>query len=240
MMENAMSQNQQSAVEQLWPLFGRPEMSSASGVVPGATVEMPAANGLQSRATAAKHATATIVLHWSTVMAIVMAVAAIYLRDATEDKVIRQVLLEAHRQLGMLVLICVPLRIAVRYWLGFSDQSGGTAALLRWAAAMTHLALYASLIALPLVGWAATSAKGITLRLFGLVRLPGLVAADPDVADALVDYHTWGAWALLALVAAHAVAALWHHFVRRDGVLKAMLPNSVPQGAERNRLLVAE
>jgi cytochrome b561 len=114
--------------------------------------------------------------------------------------------------------------------LGFSDQTGQLAALLRWVALMTHLALYAFLIALPLLGWAATSAKGVTLRLFALAPLPGLVAPDPDLADALVDYHMWGAWALLALVAAHAFAALWHHFVRRDGVLAAMLPNSRSPG----------
>jgi hypothetical protein len=62
------------------------------------------------------------------------------------------------------------------------------------------------------------------LWLFGAVPMPSLVAPDPDVADALVDFHAWGAWALFALVGAHAGAALWHHFVRRDGVLAAMLP----------------
>jgi len=207
-----VSDHQQSAVKRVLPLFGRYQTSSAGSLLSGAT--------------ATRHATATIVLHWTTVMAIMVAVAAIYLRDFTEDKVIRQVLLEAHRQLGLLVLICVPLRIAVRYMLGFSDQTGRLAALLRWVAVTTHLALYAFLIALPLLGWAATSAKGVTLRLFALAPLPGLVAPDPDLADALVDYHMWGAWALLALVAAHAFAALWHHFVRRDGVLAAMLPNT--------------
>lgn len=208
-----MSDNQQRVVERLSPLFGRREMPSVIGRL--------------SRATASRHAPATIILHWSTVVALVMAVAAIYLRDFTEDKTIRLFLLEGHRQLGLLVMICVPLRIAIRYVLGFANQTAGMAALLRWVAAMTHLALYAALIALPLVGWAATSAKGIKLWLFGFVPMPGLVAPDPDVADALVDFHTWGAWALFALVTAHAGAALWHHVVRRDGVLAAMLPIGV-------------
>jgi cytochrome b561 len=50
------------------------------------------------------------------------------------------------------------------------------------------------------------------------------VADDPDLADVLTDWHAWAAWGLLALLAAHIAAALWHHWVRRDGVLAAMLP----------------
>src|SRR2546423_11710167 len=84
--------------------------------------------------------------------------------------------------------------------------------------------MYASLLSLPILGWAATSAKGINVSLFGLAPLPALIAPDPDIADALLDYHQWGAWALLAVVGVHGLAALWHHFVRRDGVLAAMLP----------------
>ena len=219
-----MSEYLQIAVKRVMPLFARYEVRSSGSLLSGAT--------------ATKHASVTIVLHWTTVMAIVVAVAAIYLRDISEEKVIRQLLLEAHRQLGLLVLVCVPLRVATRYLLGFSDQTVRMTALLRWVAAMTHLALYAFLIALPLLGWAATSAKGVTLRLFAFAPLPALVAPDPDLADALVDYHTWGAWALLALVAAHAFAALWHHFVHRDGVLTAMLPSrrSSSSAATRHRV----
>ena len=198
--------------------------------------ETPSTVVSMSRATAAKHATATIVLHWGTVTAIVIMVAAIYLRDLTEDKAIRQLLLDVHRQFGLLVMIGVPIRILARYWLGFADQTSSMAKLLRWAAAGTHMVLYASLIALPVLGWAATSAKGVALSLFGLVPLPSLATPDPDVADALLDYHQWFGWALFGLVAMHALAALWHHFVRRDGVLAAMLPShrpdiGVPRGA---------
>jgi cytochrome b561 len=186
-----------------------------------------------SRATIARHATATIVLHWGTVAALVIMVAAIYLRDFTEDKAIRQLLLDVHRQFGLLVMIGVPLRILARYWLGFADQTSTMARLLRWAAAGTHVVLYASLIALPVLGWAATSAKGIHLALVGVVPLPSLATPDPDVADALLDYHQWFGWALFGLVAMHALAALWHHFVRRDGVLAAMLPHQRPAATMR-------
>jgi cytochrome b561 len=69
-----------------------------------------------------------------------------------------------------------------------------------------------------------TSAHGISLHFLGVIHLPQLVAADSELADTLSDYHIWLSWVLLALVSMHAGAALWHHFVRRDAVLAAMLP----------------
>jgi cytochrome b561 len=171
-----------------------------------------------------KHAPATILLHWGTVIAIVIAVTAIYLRETTEDKWLRQSLLDLHRQLGLLVLCGLALRLAVRYAKGLADHAGQLPAILRCAALLTHLALYLMLLAIPLLGWAASSAHDVKLNLFGLIPLPALVRPDADFADTLDDYHKWAAWALGGLVLMHASAALWHHYFRKDGVLFAMLP----------------
>jgi cytochrome b561 len=146
-----------------------------------------------------------------------------FLRDATEDAGYRQILLQVHRQLGLLVLAVALWRIARRFTSRFAQQPDMTAAL-RWAATACHIFLYTLLLALPLVGWAMTSAHGIRLTLLGLVPLPMLTGADSELADTLGDYHVWLAWGLLALAGAHAAAALWHHFVRRDPVLLSMLP----------------
>jgi cytochrome b561 len=172
----------------------------------------------------AKHAPATILLHWATVLAVVIAVAAIYARELTEDKGLRILLLDLHRQLGLLIIIGLVLRLVVRYVKGFADHAGEMHALLRWAALLTHVALYAALLAIPLLGWAASNAHDIKLNLFGLIPLPNLVKADSDFADTLDDYHKWAAWAAGVLVLMHAAAALWHHYVRKDAVLTAMLP----------------
>jgi cytochrome b561 len=173
---------------------------------------------------AAKHEPATILLHWLTVLAVVIAVAAIYARELTEDKGLRILLLDVHRQLGLLILIGLALRLAVRYAKGLADHAGEMHALLRWAALLTHIALYAALLAIPLLGWAASNAHDIKLNLFGVIPLPSLVKADADFADTLDDYHKWAAWAAGVLVLMHAGAALWHHYVRKDAVLTAMLP----------------
>ena len=178
----------------------------------------------------ARHPAMTRVLHWGTAVAIVVAVAAMFVRDAVEDKFLRQLLLEVHRQLGMLVLFTAALRIAARLRVGLADHAPGMAAALRRAAGAAHVLLYGVLIALPLVGWALCSAHGITVALLGAVPLPKLLSPDSELADTLSDYHIWLAWGLLMLVGMHVVAALWHHFVRRDAVLRAMLPSRTRNG----------
>jgi len=165
-----------------------------------------------------------VALHWGTVMAILVSVGAMFLRDAIEDTTARQILLQIHRQLGLAVLVVVGLRVLVRLTKSLADHSPGMSTVMRLAAQGAHVLLYVLLVALPVVGWVLTSAHGISLNFFGVIHLPQLVAADSELADTLSDYHVWLSWVLLALVVIHVGAALWHHFVRRDAVLAAMLP----------------
>ncbi len=191
---------------------------------PGMEISPPPYSVRRTEDSGEKHSSATRWLHWGTVVAIVIAVAAIYLRETTEDKWWRQVLIDVHRQLGLLVLLGVGFRLAVRYTKGLADHAGQMHFLARWAALLTHVALYALLVALPLLGWAASNAHSIHLNFFGILQIPDLVHPDSDLSDTLDDYHKWGSWTLGALVLMHAFAALWHHYVRKDAVLSAMLP----------------
>jgi cytochrome b561 len=172
----------------------------------------------------AKHPALIVSLHWGSLIAILVSVAVMFARDAIEDTSMRQFLLQAHRQLGLVVLAVVWIRIMARLTRRLADHSNGMSALMRLAAQAAHVLLYGLLIALPVVGWALTSAHDIPLSFLGVIHLPKLVAADSELADTLSDYHVWLAWGLLAAVAIHVAAALWHHFIRRDAVLDAMLP----------------
>jgi cytochrome b561 len=193
--------------------------------LPRATIGRPGNPAARGR-----HRGATIVLHWSSVLAILVAAASGLAREVVEDDGWRVTLLGVHRQAGLFVLVALGLRLAVRFGAGMADFSRGLPRLVRLAAHGAHATLYATLLALPLLGWATTSAHGVGLRLFGLVALPSIARKDADLADALSDWHVWAAWGLLALVALHVAAACWHHFVRRDRVLSAMLPIVAPRG----------
>jgi cytochrome b561 len=200
------------------------EISLEVGGPHQADAPQPPGSAVADSRTTAGHPALTLAIHWATVIAIVVAVAVMFVHDAIEDRGWRQFLMGVHRQLGLLVLVGAGIRIAIRLRRGLADHAPGMARVLRWAAQAAHLLLYGTLIALPLLGWAVTSAHGIKLTLLGSVPLPKLLPPDSELADTLTDYHVWLAWALLALVAAHVTAACWHHFVRRDGVLRAMLP----------------
>jgi cytochrome b561 len=177
-----------------------------------------------SRPVAERHPALIRALHWGTVLIIAGAVAAILYRETTEERALRQVLLELHRQLGLLVLLGLVVRVVARSILGLTNHAPYLTARERVATTLAHGLMYAVIACVTLIGWALCNAHAIRLRLLGILPLPHLVRADSDLADSLSDYHVWAAWTLLAVVVLHVMAALWHHYIRRDGVLTAMLP----------------
>lgn len=92
----------------------------------------------------------------------------------------------------------------------------------RRSAHAVHLALYALCFAVPLIGWAYSSAAGFPIVWFGVLPLPDFVPVDRDLADALKPWHEISAWALATLVVLHLAGALKHHFIDRDGLIGRM------------------
>jgi len=133
-------------------------------------------------------------------------------------------LINLHFSLGVAILVVVVLRwswrIGHRVPLATSD-------LPEWeqtAARIMHALLYALLVVSPILGWAAASAREFTVTLFGLASLPPLVPARARIGILAGDVHKVLSWTLFALIGLHIVAALYHHFGLRDGVLQRMLP----------------
>ena len=88
----------------------------------------------------------------------------------------------------------------------------------------THHLMYLLFFAVPLLGWAYSSAKGFPIVWFGVLPLPDLVAPNPELAEAIKPLHGLAAWGLIGLVVLHVGAALKHHFIDRDGLLERMRP----------------
>ena len=184
----------------------------------------PASASVSTPALSRHHPVWTIALHWCSALAILVSATAALWRELIDDKNLRIVLMDVHRQAGLFILMALALRLMVRFSVGMADHAGEAPILARWAAQLAQLALYALLFLMPVLGMALSNAHAVQVKLFGLIPPPSLVGEDSDLADRLTQYHVWGAWALLALVVVHAGAACWHHCVRRDGVLVAMLP----------------
>lgn len=92
------------------------------------------------------------------------------------------------------------------------------------AAHAAHGALYILFFAVPLSGWAYSSAAGFPIVLFGVLPLPDFVAADRAFSETIKPLHGALAFTLATVVLLHIGAALKHHFVDRDGLLLRMLP----------------
>ncbi|MBR0951505.1 cytochrome b [Bradyrhizobium canariense] len=95
------------------------------------------------------------------------------------------------------------------------------------ASRIAHLALYALLVAVPVVGIILQFARGDALSLFGLAEVPSPWLKDRAFAHNVKEVHEILAHALVILAAFHAAAALIHHLVFRDRTLVRMLPRNV-------------
>jgi cytochrome b561 len=93
-----------------------------------------------------------------------------------------------------------------------------------WAHEGTHYAMYALFFAVPLIGWAYSSAMGFPIVVFGVLPLPDLLSANKELAEMIKPLHGLAAWALCVLVLLHLAAALKHQFIDRDGLIGRMLP----------------
>jgi cytochrome b561 len=132
-----------------------------------------------------------------------------------------------HKSTGMLILALVALRLLWRI-VNHAPELPAMAPWERAGAHLSHLLLYALMIALPVTGWIVSSASNVPFRIFWLIPLPAIVAPDESTADLAALVHG-GLFALLALVlVAHIGAALRHHYVKRDTVLTRMLPWRTP------------
>ena len=87
-----------------------------------------------------------------------------------------------------------------------------------------HLVLYVLMIVIPLSGWLMSSAKGVQTVWFGVLPLPDLIARDKELGKQLAELHSALNIGLLLLIGGHAAAALFHHLVRKDDILRRMLP----------------
>ena len=164
----------------------------------------------------------SIVIHWATLAILVAVYACIELREMyPRGSEIREALKTWHYMLGLTVFFLVWLRITARL-------VGKTPAIVpeapRWQliiANIVEVALYALMIVLPLLGWIILSAEGEAIPYFGL-QLPALVDANAALAERIEEVHETLATVGYFLIGLHAIAALFHHYVRRDNTLRRM------------------
>jgi len=131
-----------------------------------------------------------------------------------------------HISLGLLLAAFVLARVVFRVTVSVPEPEADTKPWEARLAGLAHGLLYLLLIALPIAGIVLTWARGDRLSFFGAFTIPAPFGADRAFAHQVQDIHGLLADAIIIVAAFHAAAALWHHFIRRDGVLRRMLPGS--------------
>ncbi|HJP21940.1 MAG TPA: cytochrome b/b6 domain-containing protein [Alphaproteobacteria bacterium] len=178
------------------------------------------AHGAIWRDDGARYGRVSRLLHWLTLLLLVLSVPLAIVAADLPASPERLILLTLHRSLGVAVMLILLLRLPWRVYNGW-PQTGPNPWLAK-AARLNHLALYALLAGAIVGGWAYTSASAFAVGLFGLFVLPPLLAPDKELAEILRQVHQVTVYALLALIAVHALAALYHQHMLKDGTLRRM------------------
>ena len=176
------------------------------------------------RNTSSQWGTVAIGLHW---LLAVLIIGQTVLGAAAEDAQVSPEKFDLfvwHKSLGVSILLLVLLRIAWRLTNPPPDLPAGLSSRDWQLARAGHCLLYALMIAVPLSGWVASDSSRIPFRIFCSLPTPDLMAANRDLSELAGEIHELLVIALLLVVAGHVLAALHHHFIRHNDVLRRMLP----------------
>jgi cytochrome b561 len=168
----------------------------------------------------------TIALHWLTAVLVVALFSAAYIWNSLPPGTpLRKSLQALHISLGLLFTVVFVVRLVWRGWRGRSLPSHGTSAV-RFLSKGMHGLLYVLLTAQIVLGFLLRWAQGEPFMFFGLFSVPSLFSPNKPLAHDFEWFHNYTAWVIIILAAGHAVAALTHHYLLGDSVLKRMLPTS--------------
>lgn len=137
-----------------------------------------------------------------------------------------ETLINLHLSVGTLILIVLLVRLVWRLTHPAPEPPAGLPGWQTLASSAIHWALYLLLALVPVLGWMNASARGWSVTLFRLVPLPSLLAEGSPVGRASGDIHATLSYVLLGIAGLHILAALYHRFVLRDGILQRMPPGA--------------
>lgn len=133
--------------------------------------------------------------------------------------------LSYHKWTGITVLLLSAARLLWRLWHPAPPLPESMKPWEKKGAHLSHVLLYVLFFASPVTGWLFSSAAGYKTVYFAVLPIPDLLGKNKEVADVLRIVHHWINYLLAAVIAVHAAAALKHHFIDRDEVMRRMLPN---------------
>jgi cytochrome b561 len=129
-----------------------------------------------------------------------------------------------HKWVGMIVLGLAVVRSVWRLLFTPPPLPNSITPIQRVASHAMHYLLYLLCFAVPISGYFYTLAAGYPVVLFGVLPLPVLMDPNVDLKEPLRELHEILSYLTAVAVVLHTLAALQHHFIHRDTVLRRMLP----------------
>lgn len=177
-------------------------------------------------------------LHWATAGVILFLLfLGAYMGLLVEDVLEQFRLVQIHKSWGFVAFTLALIRILWRLTHRTTPALPDSMTWIERAMAhLGHLGLYAMMIIMPVSGWLMASASplqdrfGVKNKVFDLFEMyDPFVPGNEALSDIFAEVHFLSAWALTAIIIGHAGAALWHHFIRKDDVLKRMSYGRLPK-----------
>src|SRR5580704_12238595 len=153
----------------------------------------------------------TRLMHWLTAGLMLLVFVLAFSIDRAPSRASHTVLLQLHRSVGIAVWAVTLVRLTWRRFAKYPDWPSGMPGTMRIAAKASEYALYALLLAQPILGILETNAHGDHVNLFFIGQLPALIEKNRPLAQQLLTVHKAAGFSLLGLIALHVSAALFHH-----------------------------
>ena len=167
-------------------------------------------------------------LHWLLALALVAVLGVGLYMNGLPFSPQKLKLINWHKWAGITILLLSVLRLLWRWTHRPPPLSPRAEAAMpgwqRWAHHAVQGLMYVLFLAVPLLGWAYSSAAGFPIVWFGVMPLPDLLPVDKALADAIKPWHGWAAFTLAALVVVHVAAVVKHQLIDRDGLMSRMWP----------------
>jgi cytochrome b561 len=128
-----------------------------------------------------------------------------------------------HFSVGAAILFFILIRLIWRLFHPV-PQLPTLAPLERVASGLVHWALYLLVLAMTLLGWAATNSRGWNVKLFGIITLPSVAPKGSHWGHECGDIHNVLVYVLLAFIVLHVAGAAYHYFVKHDEMAARMVP----------------
>jgi len=128
-----------------------------------------------------------------------------------------------HESVGLILLALMTFRL-IWMLINVKPHSLNTKSWERFAERSVHYSLYFIILLQPISGWVKATASDHVPKFFNWFSVPAPgVGTNIELGHKLAPIHYWVAWLITAVVSMHILAALKHHFIDKDNVLKRML-----------------